>query len=90
MDTILIVLLLVIGLVNSFELAVFWIIYDLIRKKQYKFYEIVKCECGHSCPIEFAVIDDDSNYTCPDCCIDELNSQIKELQEQIQTLQECL
>ena len=44
-----------------------------------KTYEITKCECGHECPIEFARIDDDAIYTCPNCYIDEVNSRIKEL-----------
>lgn len=41
-----------------------------------KNYEVVKCECGHECPIDFAIIDEDANYTCPNCHIGHLNEII--------------
>lgn len=79
MDTFWIILLCVFGLINVLEVIFVWTVYILIRNKQYKFYEIVKCECGHDCPIEFAVINDDSNYTCPDCYIEYLTERIKDM-----------
>lgn len=39
-----------------------------------KNYEIVKCECEHECPVDFAIIDEDANYICPNCYIERLNS----------------
>ena len=41
-----------------------------------KTYEFVKCECGHMCPIDFAIIDEDAIYTCPDCYIEAMNEWI--------------
>jgi hypothetical protein len=32
-----------------------------------KIYETVLCECGHDCPIDYAIIDEDANYTCVKC-----------------------
>lgn len=46
-----------------------------------KNYEVVKCECGHVCPINFAFIDQDGNYTCSNCyneyLCDLLNRQVR-------------
>jgi hypothetical protein len=35
---------------------------DEIKINAWKTFEVVKCECGHECPIVFAIIDDDANY----------------------------
>lgn len=32
-------------------------------------FETVDCECGHKCPVEFARIDEDGNWTCANCVI---------------------
>jgi len=37
-----------------------------------KEFEIVKCECGHEAPIEFAHIDEEGNWTCINCILDEI------------------
>lgn len=41
-----------------------------------KIYETISCECGHVCPIEFAIIDEDGIYTCPNCVIKEINDRL--------------
>jgi hypothetical protein len=51
---------------------------DDIKINMWKFFEVVKCECGHECPIVFAIIDDDANYTCPNCHIDYLNDLLND------------
>ena len=43
-----------------------------------KEYEVVECECGHVCPVELAHLDADGIYTCPNCVIEELTSQLAE------------
>ena len=37
-----------------------------------KVFEFVKCECGHDCPVEFGIVNDDSVWTCPNCYIEEM------------------
>lgn len=39
-------------------------------------HDIIKCECDHNCPIEYALIDNDGLYTCPNCYIEEINNRI--------------
>lgn len=45
-----------------------------MSNKSFKIYETKLCECGHVCPVSYAVIDEDGYYTCPDCYIKELES----------------
>ena len=40
----------------------------------YKIYKVVLCECGCFCPIDYAVIDEDGYYICPNCYIQELEA----------------
>jgi hypothetical protein len=40
-----------------------------------KEYEVVMCECQCEVPIEFAHINEDGNWTCANCLIDELTEK---------------
>ena len=42
-----------------------------------KAYEVIECECGHTCPIEFAQFDD-GIATCPNCFIEEINVMLNQ------------
>lgn len=48
------------------------------QKKKLMIFEATKCECGHTCPTEFAICGEDGNWTCPNCYIDYLNEQLKD------------
>lgn len=51
-----------------------------------KEYEVVDCECGHAAPLEFAKMDDDANWTCANCIIEEQNTRIDRMFKKIREL----
>lgn len=38
--------------------------------------EFVKCECGKEVPVEFATLEQDGAWICPDCVMNEINSTV--------------
>lgn len=51
--------------------------------KNHKMYEVIECECGHTCPVEIAHVDMDGNYTCPVCVIEELSIRCSKLKKKL-------
>lgn len=43
------------------------------------YYEEIECECGHTCPVGFAVMDSEGVWTCPNCVIDMLTSSVESI-----------
>lgn len=41
--------------------------------KKTKEFEIIKCECGHEVPIDFAHINIEGQWTCVNCILAELS-----------------
>lgn len=37
-----------------------------------KEFEVITCECGKECPVEFASLDKEGCWICPDCAIEAL------------------
>lgn len=45
-------------------------------KKAEKKFEVIECECGHICPVEFAKLTSDDVWICPNCYIDIINENV--------------
>lgn len=42
-----------------------------------KEFEVINCECGHTCPMEFALMNPDGDgWICPNCIHDQLISNL--------------
>lgn len=52
-------------------------------KVKYKKYELEKCECGHTVPLDFTTSDDEGCYICYDCYIKELSARIDMLYDKV-------
>lgn len=55
-----------------------------------KTYLVTTCECGHTCPSEFAVKDSEATHSCPNCIIEELMLKIKNKNKQLEKLKKKL
>jgi hypothetical protein len=55
-----------------------------------KTYEVVKCECGHECPADFAIKTSGDTYDCPICVLAEMLLKIKTKNKQLSKLKKKL
>ena len=46
-----------------------------------KTYETINCECGHECPVEFAISNDEGQWTCPNCYEEYVHDLCKTLRD---------
>ena len=54
-----------------------------------KTYETINCECGHECPVEFAISNDEGQWTCPNCYEEYVHDLVKTVRDRIVCSGKC-
>ena len=53
---------------------------------KHKQYEVVTCECGKECPVDYSVYAEDGQWTCVDCRIEYMKELLESKLKKINKL----